>query len=94
MSSATPTINSEFGIANSIIAHPAVLCASEQLQQDHAKPSAKHAKPSADAAPATPTVPAAAAPAAPAASTATHASVAPSGLKPWPGERPAPKAEQ
>jgi D-alanyl-D-alanine carboxypeptidase len=59
-----------------------------------AKPSAKHAKPSADAAPATPTAPTAAAPTAPAASTATHASVAPSGLKPWPGERPAPKAEQ
>jgi D-alanyl-D-alanine carboxypeptidase len=59
-----------------------------------AKPSAKHTKPSADAAPAAPAVPAAAAPAAPAASAATHASMAPNGLKPWPGERPAPKTEQ
>lgn len=35
MSSATITINSEFGMPPSIIARPTGLCASEQLQQDH-----------------------------------------------------------
>jgi len=35
MSSATITINSEFGTANTLIAQPNGLCASEQLQQDH-----------------------------------------------------------
>src|ERR1700682_2709633 len=35
MSSATITINNEFGVANSIVLQPNGLCASEQLQQDH-----------------------------------------------------------